>query len=62
MKHLLEIQNTYDSTNFLYSDKGTEYCSIALKVQSLVLFGCKVPYYSTEVPCHYVKGIILFRC
>jgi hypothetical protein len=31
----------------------TEYCSIVVKVLSLVLFRSKVPHYSTKVLCHY---------
>jgi hypothetical protein len=44
---------TFDSTNFPYSDKVTKYCILVRKVLSLLLFGSKVPHYSTQVLCHY---------
>jgi len=30
----------------------TKYCSVVVKVLSLVLFGSQVPHYSTKVLCH----------
>jgi len=48
-----KLNRTNDSTNFMYSDKVTKYCSIVRKVLSLVLFGSKVTHYITKVLCHY---------
>ena len=58
-----KLNRTNDSTNFMYSDKVTKYCSIVRKVLSLVLFGSNIPHYSTNVLCHYDGGrYVGFHC